>query len=189
MSGSSSMPMSSTTAGTAPRPSIQRHDPESASAELVRKATSWPMTIISELRLTRRPRMCGGDISEMYMGTTMDTAPMHTPSSVRAAPSSKAEPAMAHHRLPTMKPTAPMSTVARRPIASATRPPVKAPMAAPTRSIAVTVDSCAAVSSKERWMNSRAPEMTPVSYPNRRPPSAAITATAMARPDEAGGCG
>ncbi len=108
------------------------------------------MTIISELRLTSRPRMCGGDISEMYMGTTIDTPPMHTPSSVRAAPSSNADPAAAHHRLPTMKPTAPMSTVARRPIASATRPPAKAPRAAPTNSIAVTVDSCAAVNSKDR---------------------------------------
>ena len=118
------------------------------------------MKVFSETIL---PRTCAGDFSEMYMGTTIDTAPTATPRKVRAAASISVEPAKAHHSEPRMKMMPPMIRVMRRPSQSATRPPKSAPMAAPTRSIDVTQPSSAGVMPNSGPTNRRAPDMTPVS--------------------------
>ena len=67
-------------------------------------------------------------------------------------------------RTPRMNTTAVIMTVTRRPIRSATRPAVKAPMMAPTSSRLVT-SSCWKEDSppKSFLRNSSAPETTPVS--------------------------
>src|SRR5262249_43879169 len=74
----------------------------------------------------------------------------------------------------------PAMLVGRRPTASAAVPPSSAPMRAPSVTTPTT-NPCAAGS---RWnsgmMKSSAPEITPVSKPKRRPPSAAISVMSVA---------
>ena len=118
------------------------------------------MKVFNETILPRTP---AGDFSEMYIGTTMLTAPTATPRKVRAAPRDAMEPAKAHHSEPAMKIRPPMIRVRRRPSQSATRPPSSAPTAAPTSSMEVTHPSWAAVMPNSGLMNSSAPDMTPVS--------------------------
>ncbi len=66
-SGSTSMPTSSATAGIAATASIVRHTCGSwmrrSSSALVAKASIWPVTIISSLIVTMRPRRSAGAIS------------------------------------------------------------------------------------------------------------------------------
>ena len=61
------MPTNSATAGMAAMPSIQRHTCGSwisvSSSAFIAKARNWPVTIISSLIVTIRPRRCAGAIS------------------------------------------------------------------------------------------------------------------------------
>ncbi len=84
--------------------------------------------------------------------------------------------ATAQPSAPTRNSPAHTSRVRLRPIRSATRPPNSAPNAAPGNSRQLTtVASPNALSPRSSFMYSRAPEMTPVSYPNNSPPRVAIT--------------
>src|SRR5699024_3351419 len=144
-------------------PNIHSQLPNVASAELTTYAASWPTTIIKVFKDTKRPRSAGGTTSAMYIGDTIDTPPTATPRKVRAAPSAKMEPAIAHHKEPIMKIAPPISSVLRLPHASAARPATSAPTAAPTKSIDVTHPSCWAVMEKSGPINNTAPDITPVS--------------------------
>src|SRR5439155_26521770 len=64
------------------------------------------------------------------------------------------------------------SKTLRLPKRSAAFPPTIAPTVAPNKTPLTTISSAAVVRPNSRLMKMRAPEMTPVSYPNRRPPNA-----------------
>src|SRR3954453_13669058 len=82
-----------------------------------------------------------------------------------------------------MKVRAASRIVGRRPSASAIRPPATAPTTAPSSS-PLTTAPCRKLESppKSSLMNNRAPEMTPVSKPNKKPPRAATAARRTTKP-------
>ena len=126
-----------------------------------------------------RPRTLAGTISAMYMGETMDTAPTAKPKNVRAVASMPTDPDRAHQMEPNTKMMPPAISVKRRPNLSAMRPAVSAPTAAPTSSIEVTHPSWWALMSNAGLIKSKAPDITPVSYPKSSPPRAAMPATTL----------
>jgi hypothetical protein len=83
------------------------------------------------------------------------------------------DPAAEHINAPTMKTTEVMSSIFLRPYRSERLPPVMASTAAPTRT-ELTASSCWKMDSpKLCLMKISAPDITPVSYPNSKPPIAA----------------
>ena len=80
--------------------------------------------------------------------------------------------AIAQISAPTRNRPAQTSRLPFRPRVSASFPPSSAPKAAPGNSSELTTSaSVNGVSARSSFMYSSAPEMTPVSYPNSRPPS------------------
>jgi hypothetical protein len=98
--------------------------------------------------------------------------------------------AMAQPNAPNKNRPAHTSRLPLRPRLSASLPPNSAPSAAPGNSNELTTTaSVNVVSCKSSCMYSRAPEMTPVSYPNSNPPRVEITVSLtkkrLCAPDEA----
>ena len=100
--------------------------------------------------------------------------------------------AAADTREPMMKVAPPAMLVGRRPTASAAAPPSSAPASAPSVTIPTTSPCAAAPRWNSGMMKRSAPEITPVSKPKRRPPSAAISVISVAydmAPGPGAGCG
>ena|GEM_PF-4369969 len=136
-----------------------------------------PMVIMSWFRETRAPRSRAGDISEMYKGTAKEAAPMASPRVPRPTTSSPTPGARLAVRVPRKKTAAAPMMTRRRPKRSVSLPLKAEPRMAPTRT-ELTTSSWAREPRPKSWrMNSRAPDMTPVSNPNNSPPMAATKAT------------
>ncbi len=168
LSGMTSIPNHSTTAGIVARTSIQRHTPPDspptrAMTALEVNASNCPLTIISSLRVTSAPRRSAGEISARYTGTVTDAPPTARPSTNRARTITAVVGASVQASAPTKKSTARVRIVRRRPRASDNRPPATAPSAAPSSSELVTMPSVTGVRPRSSVMYGRAPLMTPVS--------------------------
>ena len=100
LSGTKSEPTRNSTEGTAQAANIQRQpctafqdaansagDRPSGTGRAMHQftncAASTPMTIVSWLMATSRPRRAGGAISEMYIGEILEARPMLTPPRIR----------------------------------------------------------------------------------------------------------
>ena len=169
LSGTTSIPKNSTTAGSEATTSIQRQTPACSGTTAARtafttNAASWPDTIISSLVVTMRPRRAAGASSARYIGTTTDAPPTARPSTKRAAIITPMVGANAHTAAARKNTTARAPIRPRRPRRSAMRPPRNEPRAAPKRSDDTTVPSSSGVSGRSsNCMNGSAPLMTPVS--------------------------
>ncbi|CAM5418488.1 hypothetical protein SRIMM317S_06538 [Streptomyces rimosus subsp. rimosus] len=105
----------------------------------MRYASSWPLTIISELKETSRPRMCGGAISERYNGVITEALPTARPRAKRATTMKGTVGASATARAPPMNTAPAHSRELRRPSTSDIRPPASDPKAAPiSRALVMT---------------------------------------------------
>src|SRR4029450_166862 len=97
------LPDKNATAGTASIQNIQRHvgapnqkislaPPETlARIALLRNALNRPTTIASCCSEARRPRICGGATSAMYIGAKTLAPPMATPAVIRTTMNNAAE--------------------------------------------------------------------------------------------------
>ena len=127
-------------------------------------ASICPVTIISSLMVTIRPRRCAGAISARNSGQVAAAAPTPSPRTTRATSITSKFGAVAQPRAPTRNRPAQTSRLPLRPSASASLPPSSAPRAAPGNSSALTTSaSWVVVSPRSSFMYSRAPEITPVS--------------------------
>jgi hypothetical protein len=166
-SGRVNMPTNSRTAGTAATASIHRHTEgplyQRSSPALTMKASSWPVTIISSLIVTIRPRRAAGAISARNIGTVADAEPTASPRTMRAKTMGTSEGAVALPRAPIRNKTAQTIRLRLRPSRSAILPPPRAPNAAANNSELTTKPSQNDVSCRSSRMYRSAPEMTPVS--------------------------
>src|SRR6266851_7794003 len=148
-----------------------------------------PTVMASWNRETCQPRASAGATSEMYTGTVLEDKPIPMPTMIRPTTSIWGDWAAAHRMAPAAKMIAVVISSLRLPNRSASRQPVSAPTAAPA-STPLTITSKANVDNVKSFRkNSSAPEITPVSYPKSRPPSAAKAAARQTkrRPDTFGG--
>lgn len=83
--------------------------------------------------------------------------------------------------VPRAKIVASIRMLCRRPYRSDSRPPISAPNAAPKIRMLTTKPSVNAVRPRSSFIGASAPLMTPVSYPNSRPPKVATTAISPSR--------
>jgi len=107
-------------------------------------ASSWPVTIISSLIVTMRPRMCVGAISARYSGTVAAAAPTPKPSRIRKITMMVTFGANAQPIAPTRNSTPQTKSEPRRPRESASFPPTRAPTAAPGNSSELTTQASVA---------------------------------------------
>ncbi|ALE83390.1 hypothetical protein XF36_09730 [Pseudonocardia sp. HH130629-09] len=119
-----------------------------------------------------RPRIRAGASSDRYIGTTTETIPTPTPITKRNPTSIATFTPRAAPSVPTTNTMPPSRISGRRPRVSASLPETPAPSIAPTSSPDTTVPCSSEDSGMSSGMNRIAPEMTPVSYPHRIPPSA-----------------
>src|SRR5580700_7302683 len=127
---------------------------------------------------TVQPRASGVETSDMYTGTVPEESPIPKPTTILPKIRMPGDEAAAQTNAPTAKIRAVAISKGRRPKRSAKRPPASAPTAAPANT-PLTITSKAKVESEKSFLKkSSAPEITPVSYPNRRPPSPAKAAAA-----------
>lgn len=114
-------------------------------------ATIWPVTIMSSLMVTMRPRRLAGAISARNSGTVAEAAPTASPRMIRANTIGTSEGAAALPRAPKKNSTAQTIRVRLRPRASASLPPMRAPNAAANSSELTTKPS----QNDVRWRSSR----------------------------------
>jgi len=135
-----------------------------------------PAVMASWYRETSIPRTFCGEISDKYSGTTKFTIPIAKPRIIRPAISQPTEEAKPQRIEPRAKMTAVAIMTFLRPYMSASTPFAAAPITAPTKAELTTQPLARLVSGQVSLMNSRAPEMTPVSKPESSPPSEATAA-------------
>ena len=163
LSGWVMMPIIRTSAGTAPRPIIQRHAPDPWNARSTRYARKMPVVTISCMSEDRPPRMFFGASSLRYMGTITETMPTPTPITNRKKISMNEFTASAAPPVPSTKTTPPAKISFLRPSLSASRPEPRAPSMAPSSSPLTTMPSTSGVGMMCSGMNGSAPPITPVS--------------------------
>ena len=104
-SGRKNIPTNRAMAGMVAMPSIQRHTCGSwiraSSSAFIANARNCPVTIISSLIVTIRPRRCAGAISARYSGQVAAAAPTPKPSRIRPAVMIATLGAIAQIRAPT----------------------------------------------------------------------------------------
>jgi hypothetical protein len=167
-SGTTNSPAKNATAGIAAIASIQRHTFGSSMSwsrtAFMTNASNCPVTIMSSLIVTIRPRMCTGAISARYSGTVADAAPTPKPSTIRKITMMTTFGAMPQPSAPIKKAAAQTNSAPLRPKASAILPPTRAPTAAPGNSSELTTTaSLVGVRLRSSCIYKRAPEITPVS--------------------------
>src|SRR5438876_65108 len=135
------LPNKNATAGTASIQNIQRHvgapnqkispAPPAILARiaLLRNALNSPTTIANCCSEARRPRICAGATSAMYIGANTLAPPMATPAVIRTAMKKAGELAAPVATAVTRNRIAFKSIVGRRPRESASLPAPKAPVA------------------------------------------------------------
>ena len=125
---------------------------------------------------TVQPRASAGETSDMYTGTVPEESPIPTPTIIRPTISMPGDEAAAQRIDPAPKTRAVTISKVRRPKRSARRPPANAPAAAPANAPLTMISRAKVESEKSFLKKSSAPDMTPVSYPKRRPPRPAKAA-------------
>ena len=159
--------MKSAIAGMAATMSIHRQTlwpPNKAlMSALIANARSWPLTIISSLIVTIRPRRCAGAISARYTGTVAAAAPTAIPRTIRAGNMTPNDGASALPNAPKKNKIAQNLKAPLRPKTSDSLPPISAPIMAPNSSALTTLASCTSDRFRSALRNGSAPEMTPVS--------------------------
>ena len=172
------MPSTNSSEGTAVRPNIQRqptstyHDRAMNSSlapagrsrtihQLTNCASRMPMTMVSWLIDTRRPRISAGATSAMYIGERLEASPMATPPSIRQRTKMAKLGARALPSEVTAKRIAHRLSKRLRPNRSLSAPASSAPTRQPNRAqlLAQPLTS-SSVSSKYRSKNGLAPPMT-----------------------------
>mmetsp|Transcript_35803 Transcript_35803/g.93700 ORF Transcript_35803/g.93700 Transcript_35803/m.93700 type:complete len:201 (+) Transcript_35803:1117-1719(+) len=167
-------------AGMAATPNMTRHPPAvSISAKLTAYATTTPTVIPSSLSDTSCPRRVGGAISEIYTHSAIAESDTAYPTTTRAASSIARLVDIANQHADRMKRAAFAMMVFRRPIQSQMYPPVADASTAPTSSAETTASASVSLSSNSSTSWRSAPEITPMSYPNRNPPIAAVDAASL----------
>lgn len=91
-----------------------------------------PITMVSSLRQTRRPRMPAGEISAMYIGLRLDASPMARPPQIRQATNCSKVPAIPVPMLEIVKTSADARSAGLRPNLSLRTPESIAPARQPT---------------------------------------------------------
>ena len=182
-------------AGTASIQNIQRHvgapnqkislAPPAILARiaLLRNALDSPTTIAICCSEARRPRICAGATSAMYIGANTLAPPMATPAVIRTAMKNAAELAAPVATAVTRNRIAFKSIVGRRPRESASLPAPKAPTAQPSNTEATAKPVPAASVRKAFASASTVPLITPLSKPKRKPPIAATQHSAITYAD------
>jgi hypothetical protein len=150
-----------------------------ARMSLLKKAQNSPVTIAICWSEARRPRMCAGATSAMYIGANTLAAPIAMPPAILAAMKTPAELAAPVATALAKKRIAFKSIVGRRPIESASVPAPKAPAAQPSKTEATAKPVPAAWVPNAFARASTAPLMTPLSKPKRKPPIAATLESAI----------
>ena len=185
------LPNKNATAGTASIQNIQRHagapnqkmslGPPATLARiaLLRNALNSPTTMAICCSEARRPRICGGATSAMYIGANTLAPPIATPAVIRAAMKNTAELAAPVATAVTRNRIAFKSIVGRRPRESASLPAPKAPTAQPSNTDATAKPVPAASVPKAFARASTVPLITPLSKPKRNPPIAATQHSAI----------
>src|SRR5690606_11206154 len=179
--GLSANPIQSTVkskAGKASTPSIQRQSfsPIPPSRELERNATRIPKTILNWNIPARRPRYCGGAISEMYIGAATVEIPTPRPPINRKSMNEYTSGASAEPTADTRYSTPIQSKVFFRPKCSEGQPPTNDPITVPQRAILIASPCKLLSRSQSDWIVCSAPEITTVSNPKRNPARDATTA-------------
>src|SRR6266545_6965216 len=189
------LPNKKATAGTASIQNIQRHvgapnqkispAPPAILARiaLLRNALNSPTTIANCCSEARRPRICAGATSAMYIGANTLAPPMATPAVIRTAMKNAAELAAPVATAVTRNRIAFKSIVGRRPRKSASLPAPNAPTAQPSNTDATAKPVPAASVRKAFASASTVPLITPLSKPKRKPPIAATQHSAITYAD------
>ncbi len=133
------------TAGMIATASIHRHTCGSlivaSSSALIANARNCPVTIMSSLIVTMRPRRCAGAISARYSGHVVAAAPTPKPSRMRPMTMMATVGAVAQISAPNRNSPAQTSRLPLRPSRSASLPPSSAPNAAPGNSSELTTSA------------------------------------------------
>jgi hypothetical protein len=131
-----------------------------------------PKTIPNWYNDTREPLFEAGDISDIYSGDSMEAAPTPTPPIIRARTKKVKFDANKHPIAEMANKKAVITSAFFRPILSATYPAVKAPRIQPRIALDTAHPFNEGVSENFVSINPMAPEITAVSYPNKKPPNA-----------------
>mmetsp|Transcript_13112 Transcript_13112/g.50149 ORF Transcript_13112/g.50149 Transcript_13112/m.50149 type:complete len:239 (+) Transcript_13112:653-1369(+) len=165
--------------GTAPSPSIQRQLPgRSCTRASTRAATTWPPVMHMVFTAMSHPRSRERALSARYTGVTALEAPMAKPTTNLPRRSTHSDGARPRTAQPTTKIADAMASAGRRPRALAMLAPSSELISAPSVVAATTSSWSVSESRSSSAIFRIAPEMTPVSYPNCRPDSAAALTTA-----------
>ena len=144
---------------------------------MLKNAAEMPMTMLSWLKDTMRPRIFAGAISAMYIGAMISAAPTPKPPSIRAATSEMKSGAIAEARAETANSAAAILNTGLRPSRSLSGPDTIMARVAVSVSDATDQPSSIRVRSNSGPMKDTTPEMTDASNPMRKPPSATMSAT------------
>jgi hypothetical protein len=143
---------------------------------LLKKATEIPITMLSWLNDTRRPRASGGAISAMYIGAIISAAPTPSPPSMRARTSHVKLGATAERIAETANNSAAILNTGRRPMRSLRGPDNIIANVAVSDSDDTDHPSWIFVSENSTSIKPTTPEITDASKPMRNPPSATNSA-------------
>jgi hypothetical protein len=144
---------------------------------LLKKATEMPMTMLSWLNDTRRPRDSGGAISAMYIGAIMSAAPTPSPPNIRATTSHRKLGASAEAIADIANRMAAILSTGRRPMRSLRGPDNIIASVAVSANDDTDQPTWILVSENSTSMKPTTPEITDASKPIRNPPSATNSAT------------
>lgn len=155
-------------------PSIHLHVPFTlVKARLMRYAMNCPPVIRSPFVLTSAPLILAGEASEMYKGAVMEAIPTPRPTKILPIMMTNGVGARAMIKAPARNRESAIKMEGFLPNLSFIQPPNPAPTMAPATAI-LTIVSLSTVLFSTAVKSSRiyrsAPDMTPVSYPKRRPP-------------------
>ena len=136
-----------------------------------------PITILSWLNDTMRPRIAAGAISAMYIGAMISAAPTPKPPSMRAATKVRKLGAAADATAEIANSTAAILRTGRRPRRSLSGPDTIMAKVAVSVSEATDQPSSILLRLNSGSMKVTTPEITDASKPIRKPPSATVSAT------------
>ena len=139
---------------------------------MLKNATEMPMTMLSWLNETRRPRDSGGAISAIYIGAMMSAAPTPRPPSIRANTSHPKLGASADRIAETANSAAAILRTGRLPMRSLSGPDSIIASVAVSDSDDTDQPSWILVRENSTSIKRTTPEITDASKPMRNPPSA-----------------
>mmetsp|Transcript_31812 Transcript_31812/g.77219 ORF Transcript_31812/g.77219 Transcript_31812/m.77219 type:complete len:237 (+) Transcript_31812:4198-4908(+) len=164
--------------GTAARPSIHLQ-PDSGATSSKNPSTipamNCPIVISNVLIVTSLPLILGTAISARYTGVVTDAIPIPTPTNNRPTTNEVYDVERPNNILPTPKTVAATNTACLRPRCTFRYGANDRLDTNAARTVLDTTTSCCSADKENsRRSGNIAPLTTPVSYPNKNPPSAAI---------------